>query len=57
MNLPVLTLMAEEAATELPVPAIWFGIIMFAFLMLSLLVTVAFSTKSKALPAEAHQEH
>lgn len=57
MNLPVLTLVADEAYTELPMPAPWFGVIMFAILMLSLLITLSFSNKGKQLPAEAHGDH
>lgn len=57
MNLPVLTLLADEAYAELPIAAPWFGVIMFAFLMMCLLVTLSFSSKGKQLPAEAHQDH
>lgn len=57
MNLPVLALLADEAAGELPMPAPWFGIGFFAVLMLSLLVTLGFANKGRELPADTHTDH
>ena len=58
MNLPVLALLAEPYnGYELPMPAYWYGIIMFALLMLSLLITLAFSGKGKELPADPQGHH
>lgn len=56
--LPVLTLLAEEhAGSELFMPAPWFGIVVFAILMLSLLVTLGFSNKNRELPADPQAHH
>lgn len=57
MNLPfdvtTLTAVAAEDA-ELFMPTPWFGIIMFAVLLLSLLITLGFANKGRELPAETH---
>lgn len=56
--LPVLTLLADAYnGYELPVPAVWFGIIMFIVLMLSLLLTLSFTNKGRELPADPNAEH
>lgn len=58
MNLPILALLADEqGGYELPMPAEWYGIIMFAVLMLSLLLTLSFAHKGKELPADASADH
>lgn len=60
LNLPIAAQMlsaegAEESA--LFMPSHWFGIIMFAILLFSLLITLSFSNKGRELPAEAHSDH
>ncbi|WP_202922938.1 hypothetical protein [Nesterenkonia haasae] len=58
MNLPVLALLADQYhGYELPMPAYWYGIIIFAILMLSLLITLGFSGKGKELPADPQGHH
>ena len=60
LNLPFATMLLGSEMyqhTELFMPAVWFGIIMFAILMLMLLATVAFANKGKELPAHAHEDH
>ncbi|WP_120004888.1 hypothetical protein [Nesterenkonia muleiensis] len=60
LNLPfdVLMLMTGAAEeTELFMPTPWFGVIMFAALMLSLLVTLGFANKGKELPADPTSGH
>lgn len=49
----MLTAVAAEDS-ELFMPTPWFGIIMFAVLMLSLLVTLGFANKGRELPADTH---
>ena len=60
LNLPFAAQMlsaegAEESA--LFMPAEWFGIVMFAILMFSLLITLGFANKGRELPAEAYPDH
>lgn len=60
LNLPFATMLLGSEMyqdTELFMPAVWFGIIMFVILMLMLLATVAFANKGKELPARAHEDH
>ncbi|GAA1806112.1 hypothetical protein [Nesterenkonia flava] len=58
MNLPILALLADENhGYELPMPAEWFGVIMFILLMLALLVTLGFANKGKKLPADPNSDH
>ena len=60
LNLPFATMLLGSEMyqhTELFMPAEWFGIIMFAVLMLILLTNVAFANKGKEHPAPAHDDH
>ncbi|GAA1144044.1 hypothetical protein [Nesterenkonia lutea] len=60
LNLHVLaTVLAAETEehSALPIEAHWFGIIMFALLLLLLLVTLGFANKGRELPAQAHSDH
>lgn len=59
MNLPIIALLlAEEShGHELPIPALWYGIIMFLLLMGSLLITLAFANKGRELPADPNADH
>ncbi|GAA3052442.1 MULTISPECIES: hypothetical protein [Actinomycetes] len=52
-------MLAAEAEEEIALfmPAEWFGIIMFIVLMLLLLITVGFSSKSKSPAAREHEDH
>lgn len=55
-DVPMLTTVAAEDH-ELFMPTPWFGIIMFAVLMLSLLVTLGFANKGRELPADPNSGH
>ncbi|MBO0595915.1 hypothetical protein I2485_12620 [Nesterenkonia sp. E16_7] len=60
LNLHVIaTVLGAEAeeASALPIPALWFGLIMFALLMFLLLITVSFAGKGRQLPAAPHGDH
>ncbi|WP_168198716.1 hypothetical protein [Nesterenkonia sp. NBAIMH1] len=52
MSFPVLTLLAEEHSEALFMPAPWFGILMFAFLMLAMLVALSFAQKNRSPQAD-----
>lgn len=52
-DVTMLTAVAAEDS-ELFMPTPWFGIIMFAVLMLSLLVPLGFANKGRELPADTH---
>ena len=59
MNLPIIALLLAEESQgyELPIPAVWYGTIMFILLMGSLMITLAFSNKGRELPADTNADH
>lgn len=59
MNLPIIALLlAEESHGHgLPIPAVWYGIIMFLLLMGALLITLSFANKGRELPADPNADH
>lgn len=58
LNLQVIaTILGAEETTALPIPALWYGIIMFILLMFLLLITLSFAGKGRQLPAAPHSDH